>query len=70
VDRSRCGLVLGLGGLSVFSFSFSFAQARTPVPGGGSVVVPSPYKSKTDYPNYGNRAPRYRSSRIAGSFQA
>ena len=40
-----------------FSISFASAQTRTPLPGGGSVVVPSPYKSKTDYPNYANRAP-------------
>ena len=41
----------------MFSFSFAFARTRTPLPGGGSVVVPGPYKSKTDYPNYANRAP-------------
>lgn len=38
-------------------FSFAFAQTRTPLPGGGSIVVPSPYKSKTDYPNYADRVP-------------
>ena len=38
-------------------FSFAFAQTRTPLPGGGSVVVPSPYKTKTDYPNYADRVP-------------
>jgi len=38
-------------------FSFAFAQTRTPLPGGGSVVLPSPYRSKTDYPNYADRVP-------------
>ena len=38
-------------------FSFAFAQTRVPLPGGGSVIVPSPYRSKTDYPNYSDRAP-------------
>jgi hypothetical protein len=38
-------------------FSFAWAQTRTPLPGGGSVIVPSPYKSKTDYPNYSDRVP-------------
>jgi len=35
----------------------AFAQVRTPVPGGGSIVLPSPYRSKTDYPNYADRVP-------------
>jgi hypothetical protein len=38
-------------------FSFAFAQTRAQLPGGGSVLVPSPYKWKTDYPNYADRAP-------------
>jgi hypothetical protein len=38
-------------------FSFAFAQTRAMVPGGGSIVVPSPYKAKTDYPNYADRVP-------------
>ena len=37
--------------------SFAFAQTRTPLPGGGSIVVPSPYRSKTDYPNYAHHVP-------------
>ena len=44
-----------MGGLSIFSFAF--AQTRTPLPGGGSIVLPSPYRSKTEYPNYANRVP-------------
>ena len=55
VNRARRSLVLGIGGLSLFSLAF--AQTRTPLPGGGSIVVPAPYKSKTDYPNYAERAP-------------
>lgn len=38
-------------------FSFAFAQARTPLPGGGSVVLPSPYRSNTEYPNYAHHVP-------------
>ena len=38
-------------------FSFAFAQTRTPLPGGGSVVLPSPYKSKTEYPNHAHYVP-------------
>jgi hypothetical protein len=33
-------------------FRFAFAEARTALPGGGSVVIPSPCKTRTDYPNY------------------
>ena len=33
-------------------FRRAFAETRTALPGGGSVVVPAPYKTKTDYPNY------------------
>ena len=38
-------------------FRFAFAQTRTPLPGGGSIVLPSPYRSKTEYPNYAERVP-------------
>ena len=38
-------------------FSFAFAQTRVALPGGGSVIVPAPYRSKTDYPNDSDRAP-------------
>ena len=38
-------------------FSFAFAQTRAPLPGGGSILVPSPYRAKTDYPNYADRVP-------------
>lgn len=55
VNRSRRSLVFAIGGLSLFSVAY--AQTRTPVPGGGSVVVPAPFKSKTDYPNYADRVP-------------
>jgi hypothetical protein len=55
VNRARRSLVLGIGGLPLFSLAF--AQTRTPLPGGGSAVVPAPYKSKTDYPNYADRVP-------------
>ena len=53
MNRTRRALVFGIGGLSMFSFAF--AQARVQMPGGGSVIVPSPYKSKTDYPNYADQ---------------
>lgn len=33
------------------------AAGRTALPGGGSIVVPRPYTTKTDYPNYSDRAP-------------
>ena len=38
-------------------FRYAFATTRTPAPGGGSIVVASPYQSKTDYPNYADRVP-------------
>ncbi len=38
-------------------FSFAHAQTRTPLPGGGSIDLPSPYRSKTAYPNYADRVP-------------
>ena len=38
--------------LGAFRFRLAFAETRTALPGGGSVVIPSPYKTKTDYPNY------------------
>jgi hypothetical protein len=55
VNRSRRSLLLTVGGLSIVSLAF--AQTRTLLPGGGSIVVPSPYRSKTDYPNYADRVP-------------
>lgn len=55
MNHSRRSLIFAVGGLTMGSFAF--AQARTPVPGGGSVIIPSPYKSKTDYPNYADRVP-------------
>jgi len=51
----RRTLVLGIGGLSMFSFAFG--QTRVQIPGGGSVAIPSAYKVKTDYPNYSDRVP-------------
>lgn len=33
------------------------ASARATLPGGGSIVVPEPYTTKTEYPNYADRAP-------------
>lgn len=48
-------MVLATGGLLLAPLAF--AQARSPVPGGGSVAVPSPFKLKTDYPNYADRVP-------------
>lgn len=38
-------------------FAFAFAQTRTQLPGGSSIVLPSPYRSKTEYPNYADRVP-------------
>ena len=32
------------------------AQSRAPLPGGGSVAVPSPYRTRPDYPTYADRA--------------
>ena len=52
---SRRALVAGLAGLALARVAF--AQARAPLPGGGSVAVPSPFQSKTDYPNYADRVP-------------
>ena len=54
-NRSRRSLVLIIGGLPLWSLAT--APARTPLPGGKSIVVPAPYKSKTDYPNYADRVP-------------
>lgn len=34
----------------------AFGDAPTPLPGGGSVKIPSPYRTKTDYPNPGAEA--------------
>jgi len=44
------GGIHGAGMLGVFRFAF--AETRTALPGGGSAVIPSPYKTKADYPNY------------------
>jgi len=55
VNRSRRSIMFAIGGLSLFSSAF--AQTRTSLPGGGSIVVPSPFQSKTDYPNYADRVP-------------
>jgi len=55
VNRSRRSLVLAIGALPLLSRAS--VQTRTPLPGGGSVVVPAPYTSKTDYPNYADRVP-------------
>ena len=55
----------------MFSFSFAFAQTRTPLPGGASIVLPSPYRSKTEYPKHGAvRGARKVADQIAVSFQA
>ena len=43
--------------MSIFSFELALAQTRTPLPDGGSIVLPSPFQSKTDYPNYADRVP-------------
>ena len=55
---SRSALRLGrrallLAAASPGVFRLAFAETRTAVPGGGSVVIPSSYRTKTDYPNYG-----------------
>jgi hypothetical protein len=47
-------LVLGAG--TAFMPLFASAQSRSPLPGGGSVAVPSPYRTKPDYPTYADRA--------------
>jgi len=31
---------------------FAFGQTRATLPGGGTVMIPRPYKTETDYPNY------------------
>lgn len=49
MSHTRRVLIAGIGALSVTPFAF--AQTRTPLPGGGSVTIPSPYRTKTDYPN-------------------
>jgi hypothetical protein len=46
--------ILGAG--AAFMPLFAYAQSRSPLPGGGSVAVPSPYRTKPDYPTYANRA--------------
>lgn len=46
--------ILGAG--AAFMPLFASAQSRTALPGGGSVVVPSPYRTKPDYPTYADRA--------------
>lgn len=55
LNHSRRSLVFAIGSLPLFSLAS--AQTRTPLPGGGSIVIPAPYKSKTDYPNYADRVP-------------
>ena len=53
LDLGRRALLAGAGSLGVLGvFRFAFAETRTALPGGGSVIVPAPYKTKTDYPNY------------------
>lgn len=54
--RRRC-LLLAACGVALAPFPVAQAQARSPVPGGGSVAVPSPFRVKTDYPNYADRVP-------------
>lgn len=46
--------ILGAGAAAMPPFAS--AQSRTALPGGGSVAVPSPYKTKPDYPTYADRA--------------
>jgi hypothetical protein len=49
VSHTRRAFIAGIGALSVTQFAF--AQTRTAIPGGGSVTIPSPYRTKTEYPN-------------------
>lgn len=38
-------------------FSWAAPAARSALPGGGSVLVPAQFQTKTDYPNYADRVP-------------
>lgn len=51
----RRTLLLTIGTLPVAPPAL--ASTRATLPGGGSIVVPGPFKTKTEYPNYGDRAP-------------
>ena len=51
----RRSFIFVIGSLSMFPCAF--AQTRTALPGGGSIVVPAPFRAKTDYPNYADRVP-------------
>lgn len=48
-------LVAGIVTLPVCSLAI--ASTRSALPGGGSIVVPSPYETRTRYPNYADRVP-------------
>ena len=55
VNRARRALVIATGCLPLCALAD--ASTRTPLPGGGSIVVPGPYRTKTNYPNYADRVP-------------
>ncbi|MFO1396733.1 MAG: hypothetical protein U1F48_06690 [Burkholderiales bacterium] len=56
VNRARRVLVMAAGSLPLLTLANG--SARTALPGGGSIVVPGPYQTKTEYPNYADRAPQ------------
>lgn len=55
VNRMRRVLVVAIGTLPVVARASSATRAT--LPGGGTIVVPRPFKTKTDYPNHSDRAP-------------
>lgn len=55
IDRGRRFFLLAAGSLGVTPFAF--AQTRHAVPGGGSVMIPSPFRTNPSYPTHADRAP-------------
>lgn len=44
------------GGVAMLITPHAFGETRAVLPGGGSVAIPSPYRTKTSYPNPGASA--------------